>query len=815
MTTPRRVLVLLALVAAWASGCSASSSGTAGNSPGRGGASGFGGSMASGGDGGSLINIDAAVPGRDGGQSDANRGEVLQSNLSADAPVYKRDACVGCPDGPGGAAGAGGLGGSAGSGGLSGGGGKTSGAGAGGSSGMAGSAGRGGSIGSGGVAGYGGVIGVGGSSSADAGTTSDGPGIPSDASSTDLAVGSDVVQRDGGPSPDVAVADLRPADSLPSRCVAQIESVVPATDSFRDFSLVAGPNLQVVLRASVVSGGPATAASWNWQANRDGTPIPATPGTQDPSSAAFTLTVGGNYSFTASDNTGACLVTVQNSVAPANPCLDCGRNLNLRFAPPPSTNIPVQSGYFKLAGNPPFAQETLVLSSGAAVQVAPSVGSRLVDAYVRINAFGGDLVADGLSDPTAGRFSTQLLAVNSAGALLRYDVLVVPIDGSNGGTVAATAPQLFQSLTPASINSSSFGLAGGVTVTGSTSASGGQAVADVRVMLTNQDPTASQPSKLVFSSVGSSDSQGKYLLHAQPGTYWVSLSPPVGSGLPEALAPASVVLNGDTTLDFSWNAVSSATLTLNVLDAAGNPSVGTRVRLTSAQANTVGTLTSAASGPQSANGNIQIEGTTSTTGSVTFANLPDGTTYDALLVPSTLGLFSATTSRPLTLPTGGGTQTVYLSAQGKISGQLTSGAGSTPIDWTHVDVVAYDRSNDTPEVPWAVAVSKDGTFSMGVSPGRIYVLLVVPDASTGLARTFVGPGPMQATEFPFTQKVPAAMTWSSTVMDGFQNGLAGTAMQVFCIVDWPYCFDPTIPLAETTSDDGGGFQFALPDPATR
>jgi hypothetical protein len=104
---------------------------------------------------------------------------------------------------------------------------------------------------------------------------------------------------------------------------------------------------------------------------------------------------------------------------------------------------------------------------------------------------------------------------------------------------------------------------------------------------------------------------------------------------------------------------------------------------------------------------------------------------------------------------------------------------------------------------------------MGVSPGRIYVLLAVPDASTPLARTFVGPGPMQATEFTFTQNVQAAMPWSSTVMDGFQNGLEQTAMQVFCIADWPYCVDPTIPLAETTSGDGGAFQFALPDPATR
>jgi hypothetical protein len=40
-------------------------------------------------------------------------------------------------------------------------------------------------------------------------------------------------------------------------------------------------------------------------------------------------------------------------------------------------------------------------------------------------------------------------------------------------------------------------------------------------------------------------------------------------------------------------------------------------------------------------------------------------------------------------------------------------------------------------------------------------------------------------------------------------------MQAFCIVGWPYCVDPTIPLAETTSGDSGAFQFSLPDPATR
>jgi hypothetical protein len=138
-------------------------------------------------------------------------------------------------------------------------------------------------------------------SKADAGPTYDAPPMPLDATSDGGLADAGAVLRDA-PGPDTSqppdvLADLRPADSLPpdtaTHCVAQIESVVPATDSFMDFGLVAGPNLQVVLRASVVSGGPATAASWSWQANRDGTPISAVLGTQDPASAAFTLTVGG------------------------------------------------------------------------------------------------------------------------------------------------------------------------------------------------------------------------------------------------------------------------------------------------------------------------------------------------------------------------------------------------------------------------------------------------------------------------------------------------------------------------------------------
>jgi len=647
-----------------------------------------------------------------------------------------------------------------------------------------------------------------GAASVDARPFSDGAASPRDGGD-DATLAPDLA-----PTPDASAGgypdSLVPDNS--SHCVANIEAVVPATASLEHFPLAAGVNAQVVLRAEVASGGPAAGASWTWQATRDGTSIAiAAIGQQDPSAVAFPIAKEGTYTFTAQDKTGSSLATTQAFPVSTNACGPCDKSVILRAAPPATSDIPVQSGAIALSGSSPFNQTNIVLARGVPVEVSPSLGSNLVPSYVRINNLDGDLIVDGMADPQTGGFGTQLLTVDNNRALLKYDVLVVPLDGNS------TAPQLFQNLTPANINSTTFSLVGGVTVTGTTTTSTGQAVGDVRVMLTNQDPAStSQVSDLIFSSVGRSDaSTGNFTLHVQQGNYWVSISPPDGSGLAEALAPTAIKLTGNTTLDFKWDVPITASLVLNVTDAAGNPSIGTRVRLTSAQSKAVGTLTAGISS-QAANGNIQVEGTTSSSGQVVFDKLPDGATYDALLVPASLGPLNATTRLSLTIPAGGTTQNVRLLAQCRINGLLTAtSSGSASVDWTRVNVIAYDRSNDTAEAPLVVTANPDGTFSMGLSPGRPYVVLAVPDVSTGLARTFVGSGPLQTSEFTITQNVQAAMAWTATVMDESQNGLSGTALQVFCGASWPNCIDSTIPLAETTSQDSGAFQLALPDPATR
>jgi hypothetical protein len=258
---------------------------------------------------------------------------------------------------------------------------------------------------------------------------------------------------------------------------------------------------------------------------------------------------------------------------------------------------------------------------------------------------------------------------------------------------------------------------------------------------------------------------------------------------------------------------------LIVRDASGDPNAkidGARVRLTTSQTATAGIMTivdaAGTSTMQAAQGNVRVEGTTASGGTVTFNNLPTGT-YDVLIVPAPLGPYAATTPLTVTVSADRPKLDVQTLPQGRIAGKLLS---SSTADWSKVNLVAYDRSADSPESPRAVSVSPDGSFAIGASPGRPYVVVAVPDTSTNLARTFVGPGPLEATEFSITQKVQDAMPWSAMVIDETsQGGLGGTALQAFCGATWPNCIDPTIPLAETTSEDGGTFQLALPNPSTR
>ncbi len=806
------------VAAALALGCSASSD-SIGAPPAAGGASGWAGS------GGSIGPAnDAGYVGRGGATgTDASSPrdgstEPVGSNLTPDAVTFNWDtlACLGCSGG-GGAAGSGGTGGSSSSGtSANGTGGKGAGgavpnwdaaAPVGGSAAGGASMGSGGRVGAGGAAGGGGVAGIGGKSDAavptmDAGVSTDLPrsdaGLPTYGDAASDAGRPDVVS---GP-------DAKPGD-LGGPCQARIVPVIPVLD--RIDRLVAGEHTQVVLRAVADVGGPFPGSAWTWGAYWESSPFAvAQLGAAEPDTAAFAVSSPGRYLFTA--RSGNCYAELPGFAVAPNVCANCDKSVVLRAAPPVNSSVPTQSGGISID------EPNVILSPGVAVAVVPSIGSSLVKSYVRINDTSGGLVADGMADTTVGGFVTRLRLLDSARVVLRYDVLVVPLDGEDGATIAATAPELYRSKDPTTLNAKApLVLAGGFKVAGTVLDVNGQPVADARVVLTNQDPSsAKQRADLVFSSVGRSDAQGAYALYVQPGAYWVSFSPPLDGGLPEVVSDSPVTVTGDSTLSFQWSSASTAALALRVVDAMGVPVEGTSVRVaSSSQSRDVGVLSGSLISSQQARGDVEVQETTDATGMVLFSKLPANADYAVLLMPAAPGPYAATTATTVRLEAVGTSTQVSLSAQAMIRGKLVARAGSLPIDFTTVAIVGYDRSLDAPEAARAMTVDADGSFAFGVTPKRPYVLMAVPATGSGYARSFVGPGPMQASEFVVTQNLLTSLPWKAKVVDDNRIGIADTALQAYCDPSWPNCVDPTVPLAETMTDAGGAFQLELADPASR
>jgi hypothetical protein len=737
----------LIVLAALAAGCGANSIHNAGGTMGD---DSENGKSSSGGKSGSRPTVDAGAN-PSGWPAESEDADWRSSTMNGAAPPFDWDAGTG---GNGGTTGTGGRGGSSG-----------------------------GSTGAGGTGGH----------YADAGTSTD--------SNTGTDTGKDAsASRDGGVSPDASA----PHGPDAGACTVRIRALRPVSLTH----LVAGPHVQVVVRAE--RDGTAT-GTWTWRGLRDRTTsVAAEIGQQDAAAAAFTIDQPGTYVFTASDNSG-CQASITAYAKAADACTACNQGAIVRVSAPPSTQIPVQTGYVSL-------NEDVVPQAGVQVQVGPSVGRSRVDAYVRILC-DSVTVADGLSD-LRNLFTTRLLSSRPSGATvtqLQYNVLVVPADGTGNGTIAATAPQLFRDLSPADFATTSFQLTDGVAITGTTHLKG-DVLADARWVLSNQGPGRKASGNLLFSSVGRSDSAGAFHLNAQPGSYWVTVSPPADRGLAEAISAASVSVDAGTTFDFTWATPVTATVNLRVQDAEGQPLPRATVRLSTAEAQPVGTLS--VQGPSGdleiqANGRARLEATTSSAGVATFTGVPANVTYNVLIVPEALGPAARTTAVTLRVTPGAFSSAVTTQAEAHITGRLATGTGAHAIDLSQVTIMATDKAEEAAEPVQSVRADSEGRFDVAVTPGRIYVLMAVPPSDSDYARTFVGPGRMMATEFPITQVLFLGRPWKANVLAQDGQPLPGTALQMFCDANWPNCIDPTMTLAETTAASDGSFATLLPDPTTR
>jgi hypothetical protein len=342
-----------------------------------------------------------------------------------------------------------------------------------------------------------------------------------------------------------------------------------------------------------------------------------------------------------------------------------------------------------------------------------------------------------------------------------------------------------------------------------------------RVLLASGAPAAGSRVVLrgldVPSTVASTAADGTFLLLARGGSASFVVSPPPGSGLPQATTETSAALTIDEsapppTLELRWNDLAAADLRVQVTDSGGRPAGGARI-LAQGSLGTVATLRvvrpDGSTADLPAAGSLRVDTLTAADGSAAFSRLPVGP-YTLLVAPAD-ATAGAITSAAVTVATGDASvHAVRLGSPVRLAGKL-EGAG----DLSGVRITATDVGTDVAPPPLVTTAAADGSFALPVSPRRRYLLVAQPPADSPFARTFLGGGAVEASSFVLRGRLPARLPFHGRVVDAQRGGVANTVVKVFCFPGAPGCPDATVPLAETVSGDDGSFDVSLPDPQSR
>jgi hypothetical protein len=612
----------------------------------------------------------------------------------------------------------------------------------------------------------------------DPSTSSGGGSSPT--SSADAAAPPGPTPPPSSPPPQACTVSLRPL-SAPSLA-----------------GLVAGPMATAVVRAEI--RGVTGPLVWSWQvtyldANE---PLTVTADPADPAVVEFPVARPGQYLLTAATAVGGAPCASGPVYAAAASPLQLRNVFLVRAIPPTAARVPVQHQVLEVAGGAPVVDE-MRLGPGTMVTIEPrdQSGASAIPAYVRVSDRDSPLVFEGYAD--AAPF----------GALLpggvRYDVLIVPVGEDRSVVGARYAPVWVANQTPDQIKLLPLRLTPGVAVRGRVATTGG-ALSDARIVLRG----ATTP-----STVGRTGPDGAFEVLARADSFAFVASPPPGSGLPEVVAgpvPELAISEGAPAPEVTlvWNAQTYANGAVTVLGLDGRPVAQARVRVeaTLPDAATVTVTRAGASATLSAPGSMRVEAVTGADGVARLGRLPAGT-YQALVAPDPASP-AAITSAPVVFG-GGGATTVRLAAKIRLAGALL-GEG----DRSGVRITATDVGTDLEVPPLVTTSAADGSFALPLSARRRYLLLADPPGGSRFARTFVGAGPIEPSDFVLRQRLPLRLPFHGRVVgDAQRTGFADTLVKVFCFPGAPDCPDPTIPLAETITGSDGTFDMALPDPATR
>jgi hypothetical protein len=544
--------------------------------------------------------------------------------------------------------------------------------------------------------------------------------------------------------------------------------------------LPAGPGVRLRVRAEL-GGQAAPSAPWTWTVTYGdglGELVDVIPIDAQRSVVEVPLERAGRYQLEA-DVKECRLAEAAFATATATRL----SQFRVRLAAPAGQPYPVQESVLQVKAGQRPAPAPLVLLAGTEVAFEPhdAAGTGSVASYIRITEPLSLLTVEGHT--ALSPFRARLLPS------MVYDVLFVP-DGD-------VAPVLQLARTPSALAVLPLQLTPGTPVTGTLADGAGRPVADARVILR---------AGVLTSTVGASDAGGAFALRARTGTFTLSVAPSPQSGLPD-LTATGVVVPGETesvAFQIAWASLPTAAPALSVQGPDGlRPAVGARVTIDRATALPAAGTLRINGMAISLDGLAHATGVVAASGAVALPPVPSGS-YRVTVVPADGDAASALTTATLDLGPGSQVQTIKLAAPVQLHGTLAAAPAGTR-------VFAGARAGDPPRPAVSAGVNADGSYALGVDPGRDYVVWAEPSrggARAQLALVRAGATEVPARTLPPTLDVPATVTGS-----GSSGGLAGVVVQVFCEARSPSCLDPTLPLVEAVTTSGGAVSLRLPDPA--
>jgi hypothetical protein len=564
--------------------------------------------------------------------------------------------------------------------------------------------------------------------------------------------------------------------------------------------LVAAPSLQVTVEARI-SGLPVEAGAprWTWHVEpRGGVPSTSTPGAADaglidPTQYGDVIDVNvgpGSYQIIVSNDVPGCEQTskVIEVAAPAPP------TLRFRVTPPASAQVPARE--IEIDGANPSAVGELPLCElgKSMLTIAPKNGrNALLPAYVRITT---PSLGSGIEGYTGQGPLLEPLA-----ASLSYRVLVIPD--------TAIAPFVVTGMPSDLRTALSANWTAGVPVTGTARDGDGNPVVGARVLLRDSD----RP-----STIGVSAADGAFTLVtreatlSRDGTLSADILAPAGSGLPDAHVGSPGILlpagTASVSLSMTWAKIPSATASISVVDGAGAPVAGARVRAELAGAPpVVGALAVHAASATlndvtlQATGTVWAQVTTDGAGVAQLGRLPVGG-YRVTVAPPAGLASAAITSADVVLGAGGLATHLALGAPVTLVGRLTPAALAA-----HAKVTALDRGTLASAVTPSAIVDEDGRYSLPLAGGRTYELIVEAPAGQPFSRRTYATVSLDASRMDQTDQMFAPTAWSGSVTCA-GSAVAGALVQVFCA--GASCVDPTLVLAQGTTRSDGSVVLMLP-----